>query len=47
MVSLKLSKNELSKIKGGVSVWAVVGMIAAALFGIGTIDGYTRPVKCR
>ncbi len=47
MVLLRLSKNDLLKIKGGVSFWAVVGAVAAALFGVGAIDGYTRPVKCR
>lgn len=44
---MKLSKNELKKIKGGASVWAIIGIIAGIIFGVGGVDGYARPVKCR
>lgn len=44
---MKLNDNELKEIEGGVSVWAVIGAVAALIFGIGAIDGYTRPLKCR
>lgn len=44
---MKLSNKELQNITGGISVWAVLGIIAGAIFGIGAIDGYVRPVKCR
>ena len=44
---MKLSDKYLKKVKGGISVWAIIGIIAGTIFGIGGIDGYVRPVKCR
>lgn len=44
---MRLNDNELKKIAGGVSVWAIIGSVAAFIFGIGALDGYTRPLKCR
>lgn len=44
---MKLNNKELKEITGGASVWAVLGTIAAIIFGLGAIDGYVRPVKCR
>lgn len=44
---MKLNNSELKNVVGGISVWAVLGTIAGFIFGIGAIDGYTRPVKCR
>ena len=44
----ELSENKLKKIKGGaLSPWAIVGIIAGLIFGIGVVDGYVRPYKCR
>ena len=43
----KLKKNELKKISGGVSIWAIIGALAGLIFGIGVFEGYTRPIKCR
>ena len=44
---MKLNNNELKNITGGVSVWAVLGVIAGLIFSFGAVDGYVRPVKCR
>ena len=44
---MRLNERELKQIKGGVSAWVVVGAIAALIFGIGAVDGYARPKKCR
>ena len=44
---MKLSNKYLKKVKGGLSAWAIIGIIAGAIFGIGGVDGYARPVKCR
>ena len=44
---IELYETELEKITGGVSVWVVVGAVAGVIFGIGVIDGYVRPLKCR
>ena len=44
---MKLNKNELKKVKGGFSIWAVIGAVAGIIFGIGGVDGYARPVPCR
>ena len=42
----KLSEKDLKNINGGISIWGIIGAIAAAIFGIGVIDGYVRPLKC-
>lgn len=44
---MKLSNNELKNITGGASIWAIIGTIAGLIFGLGAIDGYVRPIKCR
>lgn len=44
---VEISNNELKSIKGGISVWGIIGIIAGAIFGIGVIDGYVRPYNCR
>lgn len=43
----KLKDNELKNIKGGISLWGIIGIIAGAIFGIGVVDGYVRPYNCR
>lgn len=43
----KLNSNQLNKVRGGVSIWAILGGIAAIIFGVGVADGYARPFKCR
>jgi len=43
---MKLNDKELKQITGGVSVWAILGIVAGLVFGIGAIDGYARPPKC-
>lgn len=42
----KLDNKELKSTIGGVSIWAILGTIAAIVFGVGTLDGYARPLKC-
>ena len=44
---MKLNEKELKMIKGGVSAWAILGIVAGLIFGIGAVDGYARPKKCR
>ncbi len=44
---MKLNDKELKQITGGVSVWAVIGAIAGLIFGVGAVDGYARPPRCR
>ncbi len=44
---MRLNDSELKNVAGGISIWAVLGTIAGLIFGLGAIDGYTRPVKCR
>lgn len=43
----ELTKKELNMVAGGaLSLWAIAGIIAGAIFGIGVIDGIVRPLKC-
>ena len=42
---MELKKNELKKISGGVSIWAIIGALAGLIFGIGVFEGYTRPIN--
>lgn len=42
-----ISNKELKSVVGGISAWAVIGIIAGLIFGIGVIDGYVRPLRCR
>ena len=44
---MKLTNNELKQVTGGASIWAIIAGIAGFIFGIGVVDGYTRPFKCR
>ncbi len=44
---MRLNNNELKQITGGASVWAIIGAVAALIFGIGAVDGYARPPRCR
>ena len=41
----ELKDRELKNTFGGVSIWAIIGAIAG-IFGVGVLDGYTRPLKC-
>jgi len=41
-----LTTKELKTIKGGISAWAIAGIIAGGVFIIGVIDGFFRPLKC-
>jgi len=43
----ELKKRELQQIKGGISIWAILGGLGAAIFGIGVFEGYARPFKFR
>lgn len=42
----ELNNKELKNTFGGISAWAIIGAIAAFIFGVGALDGYTRPLKC-
>ena len=42
----KLNKEELKKTKGGIGFWGIAGIIGAAIFIVGVLDGIARPVKC-
>lgn len=42
----KLDKEELEKVKGGISFWGIAGIISAAIFIVGVLDGIARPLKC-
>ncbi len=43
----EIGKHELSNIKGGgLTIWGCIGIIAGAIFAIGVIDGFVRPLKC-
>jgi lactobin A/cerein 7B family class IIb bacteriocin len=41
-----LKETELKQIQGGVSAWAVIGIISLGIFIVGVVDGFTRPLKC-
>lgn len=44
----QLSSRDLKKIKaGGISGWAIAGIIAGITFVVGIFDGIARPFKCR
>jgi hypothetical protein len=43
----ELKKEELKDLNGGgLSLLGVAGIISGAVFIIGVIDGYVRPLKC-
>jgi len=43
----KLNDEDLAKINGGITGWAVVGIGLVVTFVAGIIDGIARPKKCR
>ena len=43
----ELNDQKLKRVVGGISAWGIVGIIAGIIFGIGVVDGYVRPFKCR
>ena len=43
----RINKEELKNIDGGgLSLLGIAGIVAAAVFIIGVVDGYVRPKKC-
>ena len=44
---MRLNNNQLKEISGGISVWGVLGIVAGLIFGVGAVDGYARPYRCR
>lgn len=42
----KLEQKELKDIKGGIGFWGAAGIVAAAIFVVGVLDGIARPLKC-
>ena len=42
-----LNMEELKELKGGISGWAIAGLIALGVFAVGVFDGIARPFKCR
>lgn len=42
----KLDQKDLKNMKGGIGFWAVAGIISAAIFIVGVLDGIARPLKC-
>jgi lactobin A/cerein 7B family class IIb bacteriocin len=44
---MRLSNSELCNVTGGISVWAALGIVAGLIFGVGAVDGYARPYRCR
>ncbi len=44
---MQLSNEQLLNVNGGLSKWAILGLIAAGVLVVGIIDGYMRPLKCR
>ena len=43
----EIKDEELRKISGGISGWAIAAIGAAIIFVSGIIDGIARPNKCR
>ena len=42
----EIKKEDLTKIDGGISTWAAIGIGAGVVFLIGVLDGFFRPLKC-
>jgi len=42
----KIKEKELKNIKGGISIWGILGISALVTFLSGVIDGIARPGKC-
>ena len=47
MKRMKLSNKQLQMISGGISVLGAMGIVAGAVFVVGTLDGWARPAICR
>ncbi len=44
----EITENQLLAITGGgLSIYAIGAIIGGIIFGIGILDGITRPIKCR
>lgn len=44
----KLNNKELKMIEaGGLSGWAIAGIVAGITFLVGIFDGFTRPLSCK
>lgn len=43
----ELNNQQLKQVVGGISTWGIIGIIAAAIFGAGFLDGLVRPFNCR
>jgi len=43
----EMTSNELIKVNGGFSVARVTWIAIGIAFGIGLIDGFLRPLRCR
>lgn len=41
-----LTVDDVKNIYGGISFWAGVGIVGIALFVVGILDGFTRPLRC-
>ena len=39
---MRLNDYELKQISGGISVWAVLGILAGLIFGVGAVDGLIK-----
>lgn len=42
----KLDHKQLENMKGGIGFWGIAGIVSAAIFIIGVLDGIARPLKC-
>jgi hypothetical protein len=42
----QLNEKELETMKGGIGFWGIAGLISAAIFIVGVLDGIARPLKC-
>lgn len=42
----KLNEEQLESVKGGIGFWGAAGIISAAIFIVGVLDGIARPLKC-
>lgn len=42
----RLNQKDLESIKGGIGFWGIAGIVSAAIFIVGVLDGIARPLKC-
>lgn len=42
----RIEEDELKNINGGISGWAIAGIVAGGVLLAGIIDGIARPLKC-